>query len=108
MKRLLLTLVVVCAGLFAQGCLVAPVIPPYGIIFSDLQAPLDYDSNATIVSTRSGESTSTSILGLIATGDASLNSAARNGNLSVIHYADYKYTNIVGVIQTYTTVVYGE
>jgi hypothetical protein len=108
MKRLLLLAIVASAAVLGQGCLVAPVIPPYGIIFSDLKAPLDIDMNNTPVSSKSGRAMTTSIIGLVATGDASINTAARDGGLTTIHYADYEYKNLVGIIQNYTTVVYGD
>jgi len=84
------------------------VVPPYGAIYTKFSAPLDYTVGETPVGPRSGTASTSSILGLVATGDASINAAARQGGLKVIYSADYEYTNIVGIIQTYTTVVYGE
>jgi len=95
-------------ALISTGCLRAPVVPPYGIIYSDIQAPLDHDFDRTVVPTRSGSSESISILGLVAIGDASIHAAAQDGGLSVIHTADYEYMNILGVYQKYVTVVRGE
>jgi hypothetical protein len=108
-KYLLIPLVAVSTFVL-QGCLVAPVVPPYGTIYSDFSAPLDYDSEASInaPNMKRGEAKTVSFVGLIATGDASTRAAAENGGLSVIHYADYHYKNIVGIIQEYTTIVYGE
>ena len=51
---------------------------------------------------------STSILSLIAYGDCSTTTAARDGNLSTISYADYHFYNIIGIYQTFTVTVYGE
>src|SRR5690606_8680215 len=68
-------------ALISTGCLRAPVVPPYGILYSDIQAPLDHDFDNTSVPTGSGTSESISILGLVAIGDASINEAAREGNL---------------------------
>lgn len=99
-------------ALLSTGCLRAPVIPPTGFLFTDIQAPLDHDFDETRVlnqgvTTLSGKSRSISILGLVAVGDASANAAARDGNLAVIQSADYKYKNVLGVYQEYVTVVYG-
>jgi hypothetical protein len=101
------------AGAFAlavmtSGCLVAPVIPPTGQIFTDIKAPLDYNMNETKVGTRSGKSETMSILGLVALGDGSVKAAADNGRISTIHSADYEYFNVIGIYQRYRTVVYGE
>ncbi len=95
-------------ALMSTGCLRAPVIPPYGIIYSEIQAPLDHDFDETLVPSKAGRSESISILGLVAVGDASINTAAKEGGLSVIHTADYEYTNILGIYQKYVTVVRGE
>jgi len=48
------------------------------------------------------------ILGLVATGDASTEAAAREGGISTIHSADYSYFNVLGVYQRYETIVHGE
>jgi hypothetical protein len=55
-----------------------------------------------------GEAQATSILGIVATGDASIETAARNGRISKIHTADTHATSVLGIYATYTTVVTGE
>ena len=90
------------------GCYSAPVMPPPGMVFADIKAPLDYDQEASSVSNSSGSAESLSILGLVALGDCSINTAANNGGLSTLHGADYEYFNVIGVYQTFTTVVYGD
>lgn len=107
MKKLLLSLALV-AGLGLNACIVAPVVPPIGIAFTEINAPLDVDFDQTKITTRSGMSESMSILGLVALGDASAKAAADNGTLKQIHHADYEYFNVLGVYQRYRTVVYGE
>ena len=86
----------------------APVMPPQGGMFSSFSAPLDIDADQTPVGARMGESSSMSILGLFAFGDASVDAAARNGNLQRIQYLDYHYLNILGLYQEFTTRAYGE
>ena len=108
MRHALLTLIA-CGGLLLlQGCLSAPVVPPIGIIYTELRAPLDVDYQATPVTGKSGSAESMSILGLVATGDASAKAAADNGGIKKIEHADYYYFNVLGVVQRYRTVVYGE
>ncbi len=94
--------------LLMSGCYVAPVMPPQGWIYADIQAPIDTDANATPVSPKSGEAQSMSILGLVALGDASVHTAAANANISKIDHVDYSYYNVLFVYQRFTTRVYGE
>lgn len=102
--------VLVCCALLA-GCAGmgrAPVMPPQGIGFTDYTAPLDIDLDKTALGTKRGEASSSSILGLIATGDASIQAAARNGQINTINHADYRLLSILGLYTKYTTVVYGD
>jgi hypothetical protein len=55
-----------------------------------------------------GKATSTSILGLVATGDASIETAAKNGGIKTIKFVDYEVHNILGIYGQYTTIVYGD
>jgi len=55
-----------------------------------------------------GKAEAKSVLGLVATGDASIKTAAQNGNIKTIKYVDYHVENILGVIGKYTTIVYGD
>lgn len=55
-----------------------------------------------------GTATATSILGIIATGDASITTAMKNGGISTVHHVDHTSKNILGIYAEYTTVVYGE
>ena len=88
------------------GCLSAPFQPPSGLVAST-KAPLSTEGNWEIGS-RCGESSSTSILGLYASGDCSIATAARNGGLKKVNHVDYEYTNIIGIWQKATVIVYGE
>jgi hypothetical protein len=97
--------------LMMTGCYggyLAPVMPPQGWIYADIKAPIDTDANATVVSSKAGESESMSILGLVALGDASVRTAAANANISKIDHVDYSYFNVLFVYQRFTTRVYGE
>lgn len=109
MKKTLVGMVAALgACVMLSGCLVAPVVPPVGIIYTDFKAPLDYNASGETVGTRSGEAETMSILALVALGDASIKTAAQNGGITQIHSIDYHYTNIVGVYQKYVTIVHGE
>lgn len=106
MKKLLLSLALL-GSLGLAGCISAPVIPPLGIAYSDIKAPLSIGYNDTAVSSKSGVSESMSVLGLVAIGDASAKAAASANGIKTITHADYEFFNVLGVYQRYRTVVYG-
>ena len=60
------------------GCLVAPVVPPLGFVYSATSAPLDHDLQDTRIGNLEGRSSSKTILGLVAWGDASTRAAAED------------------------------
>lgn len=104
------------------GCVThqAPVVPPVGWLFTQYSAPMDIDyGRAEQVTTpvtqlRSGRSETQYVLIPIGGplsfgwGDASVDSAVRNGGFNRLHHADYEYMSILGLYQTFTTVAYGE
>jgi len=110
MKKILAGCLLAGVLAMASGCAywTAPVVPPQGIAFSETSAPMSTNFSNTDLGTKRGESTSTAILGLFSFGDASVQSASQSGNVRVIKHADYKVFNILGVYQTFTTVVYGD
>ena len=55
-----------------------------------------------------GEACATNILGLIASGDSSIEAAKRNGGVRKVAYADTNYTNVLFLYQKGCTVVKGE
>jgi hypothetical protein len=95
-----------------SGCVgyLAPVMPPAGLLFSSTGAPISTNfDGSTAVASKQGSASSMAVLGLLAFGDCSLDKAARDGNLKQIHYADYKYLNVLlGVYQGFTVTVHGE
>ena len=92
-----------CAGV-AQ----APVVPPVGLLYTSVSAPLDVDAAKSELGTKVGKASTRCILGLVATGDASTAAAARAGGLTTINHADYESRLYVfGIYSSYTTVVYG-
>lgn len=102
MKKILAILV---CGLLLAGCSGAPA-PAGGLIWTNVSAPIaatDNPNKPTLV----GRAEATSILGLIATGDASIRAAVRNGGITQIHHVDYHKQSIFGVVTTFTTIVYG-
>jgi len=104
----LLTSVLVVAG---TGCVSyrTPVMPPTGALYSEISAPLSTEFNpTTAVAPRQGTARACSVLGLIAWGDAGIQTAAKNGGLNSIWYADYHLFNVLGVYAEFTIVAHGD
>jgi len=81
----------------------APVI---GGLYADYRAPHSVGTGA--MPYKVGTAECRSILGWIATGDCSITTAARNGGISQIHHVDYEFSQILQIVGTYKTIVYGE
>ena len=93
--------------LFAfSGCVMIPS-PLIGGLYTDVRFPSDAPNQAKIVE-KKGEACATSILGLVATGDASLSAAASDGKITQITAVDYHATNILGLYGKFCTIVRGE
>jgi len=88
------------------GCYSAPIMPPSGLLFSNVNAPVQASGD---IGARKGEATCAAFLGIVAWGDCSLQAAAQAGGITTVKHSDYAYTNvIVGIYQSYTTVAYGD
>lgn len=58
--------------------------------------------------TARGESCASSILGIVATGDASIDTAKKAGGIAQVVAVDHTSNSILGVYAKYCTVVYGK
>ena len=94
-------------GLLAAGCYSTPIMPPLGL-YSSFEAPLATGYGDTKITRKSGEATVKSVLGLVSWGDASVVSAAKEGSITTVHHADYRFYSFFGIYSTFTTIVYGE
>lgn len=96
--------VLTMSSVLLAGC---ATVVPVGALYTDVQLPV---SNATgsVSYSKTGTSTSQSILGLVAWGDGSIRAAADNGKIVKINSIDYKADSVLGVYSKYTTIVYGE
>lgn len=103
-KHLQLFALVAVLGLTASGCATAI---PAGALYTEVSFPVSVASGD-ISYTKIGQATSNSYFGLVATGDSSIETAARNGNITKIKMIDYKAKNILGFMGEYTTYVYGD
>jgi hypothetical protein len=99
----MLVIAFVACALF--GCVAAPVVPPLGIVYTDVRAPL---VPAGVVGSKRGTASVIAILGLFSWGDGGIRRAAANGNIQEVKLVDYEFKNVLGVYQRYTTVAYGD
>ena len=106
MKRISAIALTALLAIGGAGCLSAPFQPPSGVV-SVTTAPLSTEGNWDVGS-KKGEASSFSVLGLYASGDCSIATAARNGGLKKIGHVDYEYLNVIGIWQKATVIVYGE
>ncbi len=95
---------VLLISIVASGC---ATLYPVGSFYTEVSIPSQIGSGDADYS-KVGKATANSYLALIATGDASIETAAKNGGITEIKYVDYSVKNILGIIGEYTTVVYGD
>jgi hypothetical protein len=88
------------------GCGAMVHSPVTGGLYTEVKGPITATANPTY--SKVGTAFCTSILGIIATGDASIETAAKNGGITKIHHVDYESKNILGLYAKYTVIVYGE
>ncbi len=100
-----LSVAVICAmAVLSTGCAMTKA-PLTGMFYTGLQSGLAATPQA---GPKWGEACASSILGLIATGDASIEAARRNGGITSISTVDEKVSSILGIYATYCTVVRGK
>ncbi len=91
-------------GALCAALLCSCSVSPYGSIYTDTTQPIAAGSGA---GSRVGVSESTTILGILATGDASIAAAKANGRISSVSTVDQKVTSILGIFSKFTTTVKG-
>ena len=80
--------------------------PVMGFLYTDVTYGKDVTSNN--LGTKVGKGSAKGYLGLIATGDASIESAAKAAGIKKVSHVDAHANSILGIITTYEIVVYGE
>jgi len=88
-----------CAGMGSIGGSMVP-----GGIYSNSKLPV---AGVPGSDSLEGEACAKSILGWVATGDASVSAAMANAGISNVSTIDYKINNVLGIYATYCTVVKG-
>jgi len=104
MKTTISLIAISAMSLLLQSCLGGICSRPAGMIYADVADPIAATSST---GARTGQATSTSYLGLVATGDSSIEAAKRSGGISSVSSVDVKRSNILGIITKYTTIVKG-
>ena len=104
MKKLLM---LASLPVLAGGCvLVGPsnAIAPLTI---DVVSPDTSFIDNSVKPVKKGVSTASGTI-FFTEGDSSIKSAMDNGGITKIHHVDYKVRNILGIVGTTTTIVWGE
>lgn len=92
-------------GMGMTGCATARA-PVNGVFYSDVKGPIM--ATTAFGGTATGEACATSILGVYASGDASIDAAKKAGGIAQVVAVDQHTSNILGFYAKYCTVVYGK
>ena len=105
MKKLkFLSFAVLGAALLSSCAIVRTPVP--GLLYTSMKSPHSVTGNAG--ASKVGTAEGMSILGLVATGDASIDAAAKAGGITKIHHVDEEGWSVLGIIAKYKVYVYGE
>lgn len=91
------------AALLGTSCVKSPVV---GGVYTDVKDGLAVTGNAG--SSKVGTAEVKGYVGVVAMGDASIQTAAREAGITRIHHVDYQSKSYVGVYTIYTIIVYGD
>ena len=105
-KSLTMFLVILFISFALTGCAVVSAPVSNGLIYTEVSGPVAA-TNADTYS-KVGKSSCVAILGIVSTGDASIDAAMKNSGITKIHHVDHKSTSILGIFAKFTTIVYGE
>ena len=88
-----------------SGC--QPVASPLmGIFFNDTK--YGYIATTDTDATKEGKACAQSIMGLVATGDASISAAKAAGGITQVAHIDYTAHSILGIVADFCTIVKGK
>ena len=88
----------------------APVVPPTALIYTDYKVPLMTKFSGTEIGPKIGMAKTHYLYIYLnfAWGDASIEEAAKKGNITKVNAADYEFMNVLGIYNELTVWVYGE
>lgn len=88
------------------GC--ANVAGPVPASLSFYAAPIGLGPNSSTASDKRGEACASNILGIVATGNASIDAAKKNGDITKVASVEHNSSRILGYYARFCTVVRGE
>ncbi len=77
-----------------------------GVFYNDTKFGWEATSNAAV--TKEGKACAQTILGLVATGDASISAAKAAGGITEVAHVDHSAKSILGIIGDFCTIVKGK
>ena len=104
MKKIL---AVAAIAAMTTGCALAPTPAGTGLLYTNVQGPLAVDDNGNQPN-KVGEACANNVLGLVATGDASITAAKEAAGITSVATVETSTNTVLGVYTTYCTVVTGE
>lgn len=84
----------------------ASVAPTGGALFHDIKYGLNATTNTE--ATKRGEACQTSVLGLVGSGDASINSAKKDAGITQVSSVDASSFSVLWFYNKYCTIVHGK
>jgi hypothetical protein len=103
MRRIALVFVALLSAALLSGC-ISVATPAIGLLYTDVQGPVDSEGS---IGSKRGKACAESILGLIATGNASIEQAAKNGGIKKITNVDHHSKSTLGLFGEFCTIVTG-
>lgn len=104
--KLIRTLLTLSAAATLSGCAAVSSPVGNGLLFTSIQGPVAVTELST--ASKSGSACASNILGLFATGNASIQAAKSNGNITKVTTVDHKSTSVLGLFSNFCTTVTGE
>ena len=80
--------------------------PVNGYLVTEIRGPITATSSSTY--SKKGTASCTSVFGLFAYGNASIEAAAKQAGITKIHHIDYGSSSFFGIYATFKVYVYGE
>ena len=104
LKRIYAVVLLCTISIASAGC---ATYLPLGFVYTEVKAPVAV-AGGDVSYSKVGSAMATSVLGIVATGDASIRAAMEDGNINRVKHVEYSVKNILGIYGEYTTTVYGD
>jgi len=104
MKKLMF---VAALAAMASGCICVGKTNASSALTLDVSSPDTSFIDNSVKTAKMGTATAKGVICFV-DGDASLKAAMDNGGITKVHHVDYKVNNILGIVGSTTTIVWGE